>query len=90
MIDKQDQNSFMCNFDKDSLFTNVSLEETIEVVIKKVFCRKTKINGLIESDFQDLLRLTTMGTVFYFDSSYNKQSDGVVTGSPGQCLFMSS
>ena len=89
MIDKQDYNSFMCNFYKDSLFTNVSLEESIEVVIKKVFGRKTKINGLIESDFQDLLRLTTMGTVFYFNSSYNKQLDGVVTGSPGQCLFMS-
>ena len=51
MIDKQNHNSFMCSFDRDSLFTNVPLEETIEVVIKNVFGRKRKINGLSKSDF---------------------------------------
>ena len=34
MIDKQDHNSFMCNFDIDPLFTNFPLEETIEIVTK--------------------------------------------------------
>ena len=67
MIDKQDHNSSMCSFDKDSLFTNVPLEETIEIVIKNVFGRKRKINGLSKSDFRDLLKLKTMGTVFYFN-----------------------
>ena len=33
MIDKQDNNSFMCSFDIDFLFTNVPLEETIEIVL---------------------------------------------------------
>ena len=56
MIDKQDHNSFMCSFDIDSLFTNVPLEETIEIVIKNVFGRKRKINGLSKSDFRDLLK----------------------------------
>ena len=45
MIDKQDHNSFMCSFDIDSLFTNVPLEETIEIVIKNVFGRKRKLMG---------------------------------------------
>ena len=70
MINKQDHNSFMCDFDEDSLFTNAPSEETIEIVIKNVFCRKIKINGLSKSDFRGLLKLTTMGKVFYFTGSY--------------------
>ena len=72
MIDKQDHNSFMCSFDIDSLFTNVPLEETIEIVIKNVFGRKRKIDGLSKSDFRDLLKLTTTSTVFYFSGNYYK------------------
>ena len=82
MIDKQDHNSSMCSFGIDSLFTNVPLEETIEIVIKNVFGRKRKINGLSESDFRDLLKLTTMGTVICFNGNYHKQLNGVAMGSP--------
>ena len=81
MIDKQDHNYFMCSFDIDSLFINVPLEETIEIVIKNVFGRKRKTDGLSKSDFRDLLKLTTMDTVFYFNCSYYKQLDGVAMGS---------
>ena len=70
MINKQDHNSFMCDFDVDSLFTNAPSEEATEIVIKNVFCRKIKINGLSKSDFRGLLKLTTMGKVFYFTGSY--------------------
>ena len=49
-------NSFMCSFDIDSLFSNILLEETIEIVIKSVFGRKRKINELSKSDFRDLLK----------------------------------
>ena len=70
----------MCSFDIDSLFTYVPLEEKTE--IKNVFGRKRKINGLSKSDFRDLLKLTTMGTVFYFNSNYYKQLDSVAMGSP--------
>ena len=76
MIDKQDHNSFMRSFNIDFLFTNFPLEETIEIVIKDVFGRKAKFNGLSKNDFRDLLKLTTMGTVFYFNGNYYKQLDG--------------
>ena len=82
MVDKQDHNLFMCRIDVDSLFTNVPLEETTEIVIKNIFGRKRKTNGLIKSDFQNLLKLTTMGTVFFFKSSYYKELDSVAMGSP--------
>ena len=51
MIDKQDQNSFMCSFGIDSFLTNVPLEGAIETVIKNVFGSKRKIDGLSKSDF---------------------------------------
>ena len=73
MIAKQDHNSFMCSFDIDSSFTNVPLEETIEIVIKNIFGRKRKINEFSKSDFRDLLKLTTTGTVFCFNGNYYKQ-----------------
>ena len=82
MIDKQDHNSFMCSFDIDPLFTNFPLEETIEIVIKNVFGRKRNINELSNGDFRDLLKLTTMGTVFYFNGNYYKQVDSVAMESP--------
>ena len=78
MIAKQDDNSFKCSFDKGFLFKNVPLEETIEIVIKNVFGRK-KINGLRKSDFRDLLKLTTTGTVFYFNVNYYKHLGSVAS-----------
>ena len=82
MIDKQDHNSYKCSFDIDPLFTNVPLEETIEILIKNVFGRKRKINGLSKSDFRDFLKLKIMGTVFYFNGNYYRQLDGVAMASP--------
>ena len=82
MINKPDHNSFMCSFDIDSLFTDVPVEEIIEIVIKNWFGRRRKINGLSKSDFRYLFKSTTMGTVFYFNGNYYKQSDGVAMGSP--------
>ena len=63
------------------MFTNVLLEETIEIVLKNVFGRKRKINGLSISDFRDPLKLKTMSAVFYFNGNYYKQLDGVAMGS---------
>ena len=48
----------------------------------KMNSQKEKINELSKSDFRDLLKLTTMGTVFYFNGNYYKQLDGVAMGSP--------
>ena len=82
MIDKLDHNSFMCSFDIEFLFTNVPLEEKINIMIKNVFGRKRKINGLSKSDLRDLLKLTAMGIVFYFNGNYYKQLEDVAMVSP--------
>ena len=72
----------MASLDVDSLFTNIPLDETIDLVTKKVFANKRKVNGLSRTDFRRLLELSTKGTVFLFDGKYYRQKDGVAMGSP--------
>ena len=72
----------MASLDVDSLFTNIPLEETIDIVTKGVYGSKRKVKGIWRKDFKDLLLLATKGTVFYFDGSYYRQRDGVAMGSP--------
>ena len=57
-------------FDIDSWLTNVTLEETIEIFIKNKFLRKRKINWLNKYDSRELLKLTTMVRLFYFNGYY--------------------
>ena len=60
----------MCISDVDSWLTNVTLEEKIEIFIKNKFLRKIKINWLNKYDSRELLKLTTMGRLFYFNGYY--------------------
>ena len=72
----------MASLDVDSLFTNIPLDETIDIVTNGVYGTKRKVKGIWKQDFKDLLRISTQGTVFYFDGSYYRQIDGVAMGSP--------
>ena len=82
MLDGKNHRHFMASLDVDSLFTNIPLEETIDIVTNGVYGTKRKVKGLWKQDFKDLLRISTQGTVFYFDGSYYRQIDGVAMGSP--------
>ena len=44
-VRNQDSNCFMMSFDIDSLFTNIPLDETIEICVTQLFGRKQKFNG---------------------------------------------
>ena len=72
----------MASLDVKSLFTNILLNKTIDIVTKKVFGRKRKVNGISRADFKRLLEISTKGSVFYFDGHYYRQKDGVAMGSP--------
>ena len=43
---------FMASFDIDSLFTNVPLEETIDISVNKLFGRKKKYKGFTKENFR--------------------------------------
>ena len=71
----------MCSFDVTSLFTNVPLEETVDII--EFLISKLNINIPIPSDyFTSLLRLCTKNVQFSFDHKYFTQIDDVAMGSP--------
>ena len=72
----------MASLDVESLFTNIPLGETIDILTEKVFGKKYKVNGISKRDFKRLLEMSTKGTVFYFNGQYYRQKDGVAMGSP--------
>ena len=82
MLDNKDHRFFMASLDVESLFTNIPLTETIDIVTQKVYGNKRKVDGLWRNDFKKLLEISTKGTVFYFNGCYYRQMDGVAMGSP--------
>ena len=72
----------MISFDVVSLFTNVPLEKTIDIIIKKVYKEK-KIKTKIKADkLRQLLCLCTKEGHFTFNDATYVQIDGVMMGSP--------
>ena len=69
-------------FTNESLFTNIPLEETINMCIDKLFENNTKVNNLTKESFRSLLELATLESLFIFNGKYYKQKDGVAMGSP--------
>ena len=72
----------MASFDIDSLFTNVPIDETIDINIKKLFGRKKKYNGFSREQFKKLLGFAVKNSFFLFNGTYYEQVDGVVMGPP--------
>ena len=72
----------MASFDIDSLFTNLPLDETINICLKKVFKNKKKYKGFSKNDFKRLLDFAVKDSLFLFNGTYYEQIDGVAMGSP--------
>ena len=54
-VRNQNPDLFMASFDIDSLFTNVPIDETIDISINRLFGRKKKYNGFSRKQFKKLL-----------------------------------
>ena len=50
--------------DEDSLFINISLEETIEICTNELFKESETVEGLSKSEFKELLSLPTKDSDF--------------------------
>ena len=83
-IRTQDKNFFMASLDVDSLFTNIPLDETINICINELFKddKTKKINGLSKNQIKELLKLATKQSFFIFNDNYYIQKDGVAMGNP--------
>ena len=70
------------SFDVVALFTNVPLEETINIIIKRIY-DKNKINtNILKRENKELLYLYTKNVHFTLNSKTYVQIDGVAIGSP--------
>ena len=75
----------MCLFDVVSFFTNVPLEEVINICADALYRNddiEPVITTLTESSFKELMRLVTSGVEFSFNGTMFRQIDGVAMGSP--------
>ena len=71
----------MCSFDVCSLFTNVQLDETIQICLTKLYSLPDPPT-LPRTVLKDLLEFATKKSHFIFDGKYYDQIDGVAMGSP--------
>ena len=73
----------MCSFDVESLFTNIPLNETIDIIINQLYPNpNSTFEGFSKSQFKRLLQLATQTSNFIFNGVLYEQIDGVAMGSP--------
>ena len=79
----QNSDLYMASLDVDALFTNIALDETIDICVKKL-CKTpdTLVKGISKNDCRDLLHLATKESFFTFNNKFYIQVDGVAMGSP--------
>ena len=66
-IVEHDSEFFMGNLDVDSLFTNIPLEETINICTNTLFENTEKVEGLSKIEFKELFCLLLQkNLLFYF------------------------
>ena len=76
----------MVSYDVSSLFTNVPVFETIDIIIRAVE-EQPHLCGISPSLLRELLTLCTTNVQFRFNDVFWRQIDGVAMGSPLSCLF---
>ena len=76
----------LVSYDVSSLFTNVPVDETIEILVQKAFHEEWFNNkyklALKECDLRALLSIAVKNQLFQLDGKLYEQIDGVAMGSP--------
>ena len=75
--------TFWCSFDVKSLFTNVPIQEAINICTEALFeDNGTSTVGISKQAFVELMMIATSSVAFSFDNIMYQQVDGVAMGSP--------
>ena len=77
----------MASFDVTSLFTNIPVGETIEIISNQIFANCVVFKGLGRSQFNQLLSIAARNCHFTFNNRIYQQIDGMAMGSPLSPLF---
>ena len=81
-VEEFDPNLIMASFDVKSLFTNISITETICFFVENLYRNQIHINSLSKSYFRSLLEMAMYESFLIFEQKYYKQCDDVAMGSP--------
>ena len=77
----------MISFDVESLFTNVPLDLTIDIILRKIYVEKVIKTNISREKLKTLLILCTKGVPFVYDDDMYEQKEGVAIGSPLGSVF---
>ena len=72
---------FLVSYDVTSLFTNIPLQETIDIAINLIFNQNPILN-ITKKELKKLFLFATSQPRFIFNSKFYNQIDGVAMGSP--------
>ena len=77
-----DSKLLMASFDRESLFTNIPLQETIDRCVGNLLKDRTHVDNFSKDSFRELFSRTMSESLFLFDQEFYKQHDAVAMGSP--------
>ena len=72
----------MASLDVDSLFTNIPLDETLDICIDSLYNDNENTPKIPKDVFRKLFNVPTRELFFMFNNKSYKQTDGVALGSP--------
>ena len=72
----------LISFDVTSLFTNVPLDFTIDVILKRIYDENEVNTNIPKQQMRDLLLLCTKNVHFSYNGDISTQADCVAMGSP--------
>ena len=64
------------------LFTNILLDDTIEICLVLLFYKKRKVKGMLKKHIKELLTHAVNSSTFVLNDVYYKQVDGAARGPP--------
>ena len=72
----------MVSFDVSSLYTNVPVIDTLNLLCDSIFSQTSSFQGFDRQLFMQFLRLAVQDTYFMFDGILYKQIEGLAMGKP--------
>ena len=68
----------MTSFDVTSLFTNIPVNETINIILDRFFITCDQYQSFTKKQFCEMLNLCTNYNIFVFEDKFYQQIDGAL------------
>ena len=82
ITDMPNNSYYMASFDIKSLYTNVPIKETINIILDLAFPANDLFQKFDRASFKKLLEITLLDSYFVFNGKLYNQLDGLAMGSP--------